>query len=124
MRDDLPAPPPRPRPAVILKGLKPEQVDPDFKGTPLEFTRKYGHVLLQTKDQIEHHKRQETLMTWIGTLPDLDKAARTMLATIGAVDPAAMRGWLAKPGKTEKFRAWRKNVQAACEALGKIEADD
>jgi hypothetical protein len=34
--------PRRERKAVDLKGLTREQVDPDFKGTPLEFATKYG----------------------------------------------------------------------------------
>jgi hypothetical protein len=37
-------------------GLTREQVDPDFIGSDLEFTRKYGRVLLHTKAEIETEK--------------------------------------------------------------------
>ena len=31
--------------------LSPEQVDPEFKGTPLDFARKYGHVQVETAEE-------------------------------------------------------------------------
>ena len=87
MRDDN-SPPPKPeRKGIVLKGLTREQVDPDFKGTPLEFTTIYGHVNLQTKQQINYHKQQELLMAWIGTVTEFERAGRAMLAALPSVDP-------------------------------------
>ncbi len=34
--------------------LTPEQVDPEFQGTPMEFTTKYGHVQVETAEQRAH----------------------------------------------------------------------
>src|SRR5262249_12494701 len=68
MRDDPPPPAPKPMRQLSEMFLTPEQVDPDFKGTSLEFTAKYGHVLLHTKAQREETKRQEGLQAWLGTM--------------------------------------------------------
>ena len=117
MRDDNPPPPKPERKGIVLKGLTREQVDPDFKGTPLEFTTIYGHVNLQTKQQINYHKQQELLMAWIGTVTEFERAGRAMLAALPPVDPAALKEWLAKPGKTDKMQGWSRSIQVACEAL-------
>ena len=37
--------------APPIPALTPEQVDPEFKGTPIEFTDKYGHVQIKTAEQ-------------------------------------------------------------------------
>jgi len=108
-------PPPPVRKGVNLKSLTREQVDPDFKGTHLEFVTKYGHVNLQTKDQIEHNKRQEELMAWLGTVSDHERTARAMLAA--TVDPATLREWMSKPAKAAKMQAWRDSIKQACESL-------
>lgn len=112
MREPLPM-----RPGVVLKGLTREQVDPDFKGTPLEFATEYGHVNLQTKEQIEHHKRQEALMAWLGTASEHERTGRAMVAALAAVDPATLRGWIDRPAKAAKLRGWCESVRAACEKL-------
>lgn len=117
MRDDDDKPPPPPRKELSTMMLTPEQVDPDFKGTPLQFATKYGHVLLHTKDQIKHNKRQEALMTWVGTVADHAQTARAMLAALANVDPATLAQWTSKPAKTEKLRAWCNCIQSACEAI-------
>jgi hypothetical protein len=116
---------PRPeRKAVKLEGLTREQVDPDFKGTPLEFATKYGHVNLQTKQQIEHNKRQEALMAWVGLLSDHAQTARALLEA-SAVDPTTtLQDWMGKPGKAEKLKAWCKSIQSACESLRAILGED
>jgi hypothetical protein len=100
--------------------LTPEQVDPDFKGTPLQFATQYGHVLLRTKDQIEETKRQEALITWAGTAADFARTGRVMLAALAAVDPATLAEWTSKPSKAEKLRAWCNSIQDACEAISKL----
>jgi hypothetical protein len=109
-------PPPPVRKGVNLKSLTREQVDPDFKGTHLEFVTKYGHVNLHTKEQIEHNKRQEELMAWLGTVSDHERTARAMLAA--TVDPATLREWMSKSAtKAEKMQAWRDSIKRACESL-------
>jgi hypothetical protein len=117
MRDETPMPPPKPTKQLFLT---PEQVDPNFKGTPLQFTTKYGHVLVHTKEQIEQTKRQEALMAWLGTLADLERTARAMLAALANVDPAAIAEWTGKPSKAEKLRAWCDSLQLACEAISRL----
>ena len=100
--------------------LTPQQIDPDFKGTALEFATAYGHVPLQTKQQIENNKHQEKLSTWLGTIADYDRSGQAMLTAFAAVDPATLKEWLAKPGKTDKLKAWAKSVLAAYETLHNI----
>jgi hypothetical protein len=118
MQDDNPAPV---RKAVVLNGLTREQVDPNFKGTPLEFATKHGHVNLQTKQQVEQSKRQEELMAWLGLVSDHERTARALLAA--AVDPDTLRQWMSKPAKAEKLRTWLSNIERACESLRKCEPD-
>jgi len=109
-------PPARPeRKGVTLKALTREQVDPDFVGTALEFSTKYGHVNLQTKQQIEHHKNQEELMAWLAAVSDLEKAARSFNAE--APDQDTLRKWLAKPGKTEKLGTWLTTIESAWHSI-------
>ena len=108
---------PPPRPAPILKSLTREQVDPDFKGTPLQFATKYGHVNLHTKEEIEHNKRQEALSVWLGAVSEFERTGRAALTALAAIDPATLDEWMAKPAKVEKFRAWCKSILLAHEAL-------
>jgi len=124
MREDYvsgtrtPAAPPPARPerkGIKLRGLTREEVDPNFVGTPLEFSTKYGHVNIHTKQQIEHHKNQEQLMAWLGLVSDLDRAARVL--TVAAVDPETLHQWMGKPAKAGKLRAWCGNIESACESL-------
>jgi hypothetical protein len=116
MRDDQPPPPPV-RKAVILKGLTREQIDPDFKGTATEFATKHGHVNLHTKDQLEHHKRQETLSAWLGAMADHQRTARALLTAAAALDPAVVQEWRRKPGKAERLQVWCKDIQLASDGL-------
>lgn len=106
------------RKAVNLKGLTREQVDPDFKGTALEFTAIYGQVQLQTKQEIEYNKRQEELMAFIGLVSDHEKTA--LAITTAMVDSTTLQEWLGKPSKAQKFRTWVTNIQYTCENLRKI----
>jgi hypothetical protein len=98
---------------VVIKGLTKEEVDPDFKGTDVEFATKYGHVNLHTKEQIEQNKQQEALMAWLGLLADLDRISRQLIATFGNVDAETLHQWITKPNKTEKFKAWHQNIETA-----------
>lgn len=111
------SPPPKERPVPVLRGLTPEQVDPDFKGDVHEFARTYGLVNLQTKQQIEYHKQQELLMVWLGTMTEYDRAARAMLTARTAVESVTVQEWLRKPAKADKMRAWCKNIQLVVENL-------
>jgi hypothetical protein len=101
-------------------GLTREQVDPDFKGTSVEFATKYGHVNLHTKEQIEYHNRHEALSKWLGTVSDLHRAAQAMLAAIGGVEAIALREWASKPAKAEKLRLWHNTLLTTCEAFGNM----
>jgi hypothetical protein len=121
MRDDADQPPPRPeRKGVILKALTPEQVDPDFKGTSLEFATKYGHVNLHTKQEIEHHKRQDALSAWLGAVSEFESAGRAMVAAYAAVNPATLQEWTAKPGKAVRLRTWIESIKANCDRLHEL----
>lgn len=119
MRDDIPSSPPTPSKRLQDYGLTREQVDPDFKGTPLEFVTQFGHVNLQTKVQIDHHKQQDALNTWLGAMTDLARAAQAMLLALPLVDPVTLQEWTSKPPKAEKLRAWCETIRRACEALPK-----
>jgi hypothetical protein len=94
--------------------LTPEQVDPNFTGTPLEFTRKYGHVTLHTKDQIEDHKQQQALSEWMSAVTEHARTARVLLAL---PIPEALAEWKTRSGKAEKLRAWCDGIQRACDAI-------
>jgi hypothetical protein len=105
------------RKVPVLKVLTPEQIDPDFKGTSIEFATKHGHVNLHTKDQIEHHKRQETLSAWLGAMADHQRTARALLMAAAALDPTALQEWRRKPGKAERLQVWCKDIQLASDGL-------
>ena len=104
-----------------LVGLTPQEVDPDFVGTPLQFTTKYGHVTLHTKQQIEENKRQEALQTWLGLVGEHGKTARSMLTV--PVDVATLQEWLSKPGKAQKYQMWLNDIQHVCENLRRLSGD-
>ena len=108
------------RKAVVIRGLTREQVDPDFKGTSLEFATEYGHVNLHTKAEIEHNKRQERLSRWLGAMADFESGSRAVLATLEALDQETLREWRSKPGKAAKLQAWYKSIELACEKLRDI----
>jgi hypothetical protein len=104
---------PRPLDVVRIKGLTREEVDPDFKGTALEFATKHGHVNLHTKAESEHSKRQDALQKGIGIVMPLVGATRPDLETLAA--------WAAKPGKAAKardmlaaLRLWVNLFEAVC----------
>jgi hypothetical protein len=121
MRDDPPPPSlSAPRKRLSDFGLTPEQVDPDFKGTALEFATKYGHVNLHTKAEIEDNKRKEALAAWLGAMADHERTGRAMLAALAAVEPATLQEWMSKPSKAEKLRTWHNSAQITCEAIGKL----
>jgi len=108
--------PPRPQPAaVVLKGLTREEVDPDFKGTPLEFATKYGHVNLYTKTQIEADKREAEVAKWAASVATAVRLVDAMLPL-----PEALSEWLAKPGKAAKLQAWQASLTRGRQRLGPI----
>jgi hypothetical protein len=110
-------PPPAPKTWLKDRFLTPEQVDPDFKGTDLEFTTAYGHVPIHTKAQLADNKRQDALTAFLGTVADLDRTARAMLAALAGVDPATLKEWVSKPAKAEKWRVWCNTLRDAVEAI-------
>lgn len=61
-------------------GLKREEVDPHFQGTPLEFEAHYGKVNLQTKDQIESDKQKMAFSRWVGAVRSCEKPLKELIA--------------------------------------------
>jgi hypothetical protein len=94
------------------KTLTREQVDPDFKGTAVEFATEYGHVLLHTKAELEENKRQETLRVWLAALTDHQQTGRAMV-NAEAPNPDTLRQWLSKPGKAQKLQQWLAAIETA-----------
>jgi hypothetical protein len=109
-------PAPRPISSLDSKTLTREQVDPDFEGDAVQFAAKYGHVLLHTKEQLEEHKRQEDLMTWLAAISDLERTVRTFIKA-EAPDQNTLRHWLTKPGKAEKLGARLTLIESAWQSI-------
>jgi len=102
--------PPRPQPAaVVLKGKTREEVDPDFKGTDLQFATKYQHVNLHTKDEIERSKRQDVLQKWLGT--------GTAFGAATPPDQATLAEWAAKPGRAARVSDLQAALRQAADLL-------
>jgi phosphoserine phosphatase len=80
----------------------------------------YGHVNLQTKAEIEHNKRQETLSAFLGAMADFDRAGRAVVAALEGLDPETLREWRSRPGKLAKLQAWCKSIELAAEKLRDI----
>lgn len=94
------------------KTLTREQVDPDFKGTAVEFATEYGHVLLHTKTELEENKRQEALRVWLATVTDHQQTGRAIVKA-EAPNPDTLRQWLAKPGKAGRLQQWLAVIETA-----------
>ena len=117
--NNKPPPPPPKRwegPGLDSKALTREQVDPDFKGTAIEFATKYGHVLLHTKAEIEENKRQEVLSAWLAAVTDHQRTGQ-VLANAEVPHPDTLRQWLAKPGKAERLRTWLVAIETAYHSI-------
>jgi len=54
-----------------IKFLTPEEFDPDFKGSKMDFVSKNGFVLLETKQEREKAKALSQMSFWIGELRKL-----------------------------------------------------
>ena len=59
-----------PRPAISTP--TPEQVDPEFTGTPMEWTDKYGHVQIQTAEE----RATDRFGAWTQNIRSLARAAK------------------------------------------------
>jgi hypothetical protein len=103
---------PRPLEAVHIKGLTREEVDPDFKGTDLQFATKYGHVTLHTKAQIEQDKRAAAAAKWVGEVTAHARTADAITAR-----PEGVAEWLAKPGKAARLKGLLDSIRRAAERL-------
>jgi predicted transcriptional regulator len=57
-----------------LKSMTPQEVDPEFTGTPMEFTDKYGHVQIMTAEQYATMRFGE----WASWMRSLAKRGREM----------------------------------------------
>jgi len=90
-----------------LRALTQQEVDPDFKGTPLQFAQKYGHVQIMTaaeKAAAESILRCDTLFS---ALRDFNARMPSETITAGGVE-----AWLANYSKKPVERAKRRDVLA------------
>jgi hypothetical protein len=88
-----------------LRPLTPEQVDPDFKGSPLQFAQKYGHVQIMTAAEKTAADSILHCDTLFSVLRDFN--ARLPSETITA---AGVEAWLANYSKKPVERAKRRDV--------------
>jgi ParB-like chromosome segregation protein Spo0J len=75
--------------APPIKAMTREQVDPEFKGTPVEFTDKYGHVQVMTAEQYA----TQGFSAWATNMKALAKRHRELPGISRPVD----RNWLRSP---------------------------
>jgi ParB-like chromosome segregation protein Spo0J len=75
--------------APPIPALTQEQVDPEFKGTPIEFTDKYGHVQIKTAEQYATMRFGE----WSSIMRALAKRHRELPPISRPVD----HNWLRSP---------------------------
>ena len=97
------------RPVVPIRALTIDQVDADFKGTAVEAAAKYGPVMLHTKAQIEHNKRQEVLQKYVG--------AGLVFAKAETPDAVTLAEWAAKRGKAAKLHDLLTALRGALDRL-------
>jgi hypothetical protein len=88
-----------------LRPLTPEQVDPDFKGTPLQFAQKYGHVQIMTAAEKTAADSILHCDTLFSVLRDFN--ARLPSETITA---EGVEAWLANYSKKPVERAKRRDA--------------
>lgn len=84
-----------------FKGLTPQQVDPDFKGSPQDFTDKYGHVQILTKAQREDEADKAAFSAWVGAFRALKNPLREYLK-IGKFKVENYHKFIAKAADKEK----------------------
>lgn len=82
-------------------GLTREQVDPDFKGTSMEWMDTYGHVQIMTKEQLEADRKAAAFLAWVGSLRDLKVALQKHLETT-APQPKDLQVWIGKSNLPER----------------------
>lgn len=82
-------------------GLSMQEVDPDFKGTRMEFIDKYGHVQLQTKVQMEIDRDRNAFSAWVGAIRGLRVPLRDYLK-VGKFKPENFEAWIKKAPSQEK----------------------
>lgn len=82
-------------------GLSMQEVDPDFKGTRIEFIDKYGHVQLQTKVQMEIDRDRNAFSAWVGAIRSLRVPLRDYLK-VEKFKPENFQAWIKKAPSQEK----------------------
>jgi len=82
-------------------GLSMQEVDPDFKGTRMEFIDKYGHVQLQTKVQMEIDRDRNAFSAWVGAIRSLRVPLRDYLK-VEKFKPDNFQAWIKKAPSQEK----------------------
>ncbi|TPK98003.1 hypothetical protein FJ934_04535 [Mesorhizobium sp. B2-4-12] len=79
-------------PVLQQATLTPEQVDPDFKGSVIEFTRLHGYITLHTKTEKELHAAARRGATLIAALREIELPP--------TVDPGDLQAWI-QEGQTD-----------------------
>jgi ParB-like nuclease domain len=90
-------------------GLTKEQVDPDFKGTHMEFVDKYGHVQIRTKAQMELDRDQDAFSAWVGGFRKLKGPLEEYLK-LEIFKPSNFDIWLKRAGSQERRLAETKEL--------------
>lgn len=83
--------------------LTPEQFDPDFKGTKMEFVSKNGFVLLETKAEREKAKTLTQTSFWIGELRKLKNPLLKFLEHC-PIDQTQINEWIERLGAEKAKR--------------------
>jgi len=108
-----------------MKFLTPEEFDPDFKGTSMEFASKNGFVLLETKAEREKAKALSQTSFWIGELRKL-KTPLTKFLEHCPITQSQVNQWIEKFGseKAEKRGAEIKElINLLQQAASSIKSD-
>lgn len=103
----------RKRHAALLsqrtQALTNEQIDPDFQGTEQEFTRKYGYVRNQTKQQLEEAADKQAFSSWVASFRALKKPLEAYLA-LGTFRVDNFRNYLSKGASSERRKGEMKEL--------------
>lgn len=78
--------------------LTAEQVDPEFADKPHEFARRYGHVTLHTKAEIEADRDRAAFIAWRGTVKEIRAQLRSLIK-IAPFTNAQIARWLTGAGQ-------------------------
>jgi hypothetical protein len=100
-------------------GLSREQVDPDFKGSGMDWVDTYGHVQIMNKNELAAHKRHVALMDWVKALNDLRKPLEEYLKT--KCDPADLETMYVSKSRERRTQKLREMVDMIIKARESVE---